>query len=301
MFGRFESNATALFEPPHQAAVANRPLTKRRRGNAEQLGSGPNLIQEVASGCHPSFLMGFSLSVNRHEPHCLVSGNALVEVMAENWRTKLRRTIEERGTNMKAVSLASGLGETAVFDILSKGKDPTLTTLAAIVKHLQLSYDELLGNTVPAAQPNTAPVIGETAAGQWLEPDAWDEAKYPPVPFVPDRYGDLTQSAYRVVGPSMNLKIPDGAFVITVQYWEVRNQPQDGDIVVVERRRDGGLIERTLKEVVIRANQIELTPRSSDERFKEPIIIPRSKPQTNDPLEVEIVALVIGSYTPIGR
>ena len=101
----------------------------------------------------------------------------------------------------------------------------------------------------------------------------------------------------------MNLKnIHDGTFVITVRYWEVRNQPQDGDTVVVERRRDGGLIERTLKEVVIRADRIELTPRSSDDRFKEPIVIPRNlNSHPSEPLEIEIVALVIGTYAPIGR
>jgi len=124
----------------------------------------------------------------------------------------------------------------------------------------------------------------------------------PPVPFVPTRYAELEQRAYRVVGPSMNMRaIHDGTFVITVRYWEVRTQPQDGDIVVVERRRDGGLVERTLKEVVIRPGQIELTPRSSDDRFKEPIVIPRHlDANPSEPLEVEIIALVIGCYSPIG-
>lgn len=153
----------------------------------------------------------------------------------------------------------------------------------------------------PAKSPKSVPVVGETAAGLWLEPDSWDEAKYPPVPFVPTRYADLEQHAYRVIGPSMNLRgIHDGSFVITVSYWQVRNQPQDGDTVVVERRRDGGLIERTLKEVVVRPDRIELMPRSSDERFKEPLVIARNTSlRTEEHVEIEIVALVIGCYTPI--
>jgi SOS-response transcriptional repressor LexA len=218
-----------------------------------------------------------------------------------DWRSKLRKVIEDRGLDMKSVSLGSGLNAAGVQQILG-GKDPRASTLLRILEHLQLSFDELMTGAVPSIKPKSVAVVGETAAGQWLEPDSWDEAKYPPVPFVPTRYAELEQRAYRVVGPSMNLHgIHDGTFVITVRYWEVRTQPQDGDVVVVERRRDGGLVERTLKEVVIRPEHIELTSRSSDDRFKEPIVIPRHLSESPiDPVEVEIVALVIGCYSPIG-
>jgi SOS-response transcriptional repressor LexA len=220
--------------------------------------------------------------------------------MAKTWRDRLRDVIEERKTDMKAVSLGAGLNASAVFEMLKKGKDPTITTLAKVVEHLQLSYDELMSGAIPSASPRSVPVVGETAAGLWLEPDSWDEAKYPPVPFVPTRYADLEQRAFRVVGPSMNMAgIHDGSFVITVAYWDVRTQPQDGDIVIVERRRDGGLLERTVKEVVVLPDRIELTPRSTDERFKEPLAIPRTLHRSEETLEIEIVALVIGSYTPI--
>ncbi len=223
--------------------------------------------------------------------------------MAAPWRPRLQKVIEGRNLDMKKVSLGAGLNHAAVHQILVGGKEPQATTLLKILEYLQLSFDELMTGAVPAEKPKSVPVVGETAAGLWSEPDSWDEAKYPPVPFVPTRYAELEQRAYRVVGPSMNLKgIHDGTFVITVRYWEVRNQPQDGDTVVVERRRDGGLIERTLKEIVIRSDRIELRPRSSDERFKEPMVIPRDVSRhRSEPLEIEIVALVIGSYIPIGR
>lgn len=226
----------------------------------------------------------------------------------DSWRPKLLRKIESNpNLDMKKVSLGAGLNPAAVQQMLKgakgkKPKDPQLSSFLAVLNYLEMSFDELMTGAVPVEVPKSVPVIGETAAGLWLEPDSWDEAKYPPVPFVPTRYAELEQRAYRVVGPSMNLaSIHDGTFVITVKYWEVRNQPQDGDIVVVERRRDGGLVERTLKEIVIREDRIELTPRSSDERFKDPIIIPRNlSPGDADTLQVEIVALVIGSYAPIG-
>lgn len=223
--------------------------------------------------------------------------------MTKLWRRQLARVIKDRKLDMKTVSLGAGLNAAFLQQVIVGGKDPKATSILKILNYLQMSFDELSG-VVPAKAPRVSPVIGETAAGVWLEPDSWDEAKYPPVPYVPTRYGNLEQQAYRVVGPSMNLKgIHDGTFVITVLYWEVRSQPQDGDIVIVERRRDGGLVERTIKEVVIRADRIELMPRSSDARYQEPVIIPRAARtphRTEDALEVEIVALVIGSYTPIG-
>ncbi len=221
-------------------------------------------------------------------------------VSHKSWRARLRKHIEDRGLDMKKVSIGAGLNAAAVQQIV-KGKEPKASTLLKILEYLQLSFDELMTGVAPAKSPKSVPVVGETAAGLWLEPDSWDEAKYPPVPFVPTRYADLEQHAYRVIGPSMNLRgIHDGSFVITVSYWQVRNQPQDGDTVVVERRRDGGLIERTLKEVVVRPDRIELMPRSSDERFKEPLVIARNTSlRTEEHVEIEIVALVIGCYTPI--
>jgi SOS-response transcriptional repressor LexA len=221
----------------------------------------------------------------------------------EQWRRQLARVLEQRKLDMKTVSKGAGLNAAALQQILKGGKDPQFSTVLKISRYLNLSIDELVSGVVPAKEPRSAPVIGETAAGIWLEPDSWDEAKYPAVPFVPTRYGNLGQKAYRVIGNSMNLKrIHDGSFVITVDYWEVRTQPQDGDLVIVERRRQGGLVERTLKEVVIQGDRIELTSRSSEERYRDPIVIPRNARTpftTEDALEVEIIALVVGNYTTI--
>lgn len=249
--------------------------------------------------------MGYSLFVNRLEHSCRWANPArLCAPMAERWKNNLRNVLKERGLDYKNTSIQAGLNPSMLSEILGKkDKDPSVSTLMKLVNHLKLSFDELLTGASPVKNAlKTAPVIGETAAGQWLEPDSWDEAKYPPVPFVPTRFADLEQRAYRVIGNSMNDRdIHDGAFVITVEYSKVRTQPQDGDIVVVERQRDGGLVERTIKEIVIKPDRIELTPRSTDERFRDPFIIRRDlSTNPDDPIRIEIVALVIGSYMPVG-
>lgn len=145
----------------------------------------------------------------------------------------------------------------------------------------------------------SAPVVGEVGAGLWREADIWDTAKYDDVPKTPGRFGGIPQSAYKVIGPSVDkLRIFDGDFVITVPYAEARAAPQDGDIVVVCRRH-GALSEYTVKQVEIAPGApMRLWPRSTDPRFQEPIDVP-SGDSGSESHEVSIVALVIGAYRPM--
>ncbi|MBF9234703.1 S24 family peptidase [Microvirga alba] len=153
-----------------------------------------------------------------------------------------------------------------------------------------------------------ADVVGEVAAGRWLSVDFHDEAKYEPVPFVPGRFADLPQTAYRVVGPSMDQKrIDDGDFIICVPYIAARTAPQSYDIVVVETSR-GGEIERTCKELIVGNEAYELWPRSSQPSFFHPIIIPRTPENETQPWAIDddsktvtLVALVIGRFRPFSQ
>lgn len=145
-------------------------------------------------------------------------------------------------------------------------------------------------------QLRMARVAGFVQAGLWYDGSVPPQINHEPIPYVPTRYANIEQLAYRVAGPSMNLKgINDGDFVLAVQYWQVRTAPQDGDIVIVERRRDNGEVERTVKEVVVRPQTIELTPRSTDPAYQDPIVIERNH-AAEDYAQVEIIALVIGAY-----
>jgi len=95
-----------------------------------------------------------------------------------DWRPRLRKVLKERDLDMKAVSLGAGLNAAALQQILG-GKEPKAATLLRILEYLQLSFDELMTGAVPSDKPKSVAVVGETAAGLWLEPDSWDEAKYP--------------------------------------------------------------------------------------------------------------------------
>lgn len=138
-------------------------------------------------------------------------------------------------------------------------------------------------------------VVGEVAAGVWQEVDTWDGQKYDDVPTIPGRYEHLQQVAYLVRGPSMDLeRIFDGDFVIVVAYFEARRTYEEGDIVLVTRR-NGSLIERTVKSLHLLPDGLQLTPKSSDPRFQKPIVIqPDSTGVVNS--EVEITGLVIATH-----
>lgn len=141
-------------------------------------------------------------------------------------------------------------------------------------------------------------VVGEVAAGVWQEEETWDERKYDDIPAMPGRYEHLEQVAYLVRGPSMDLeRIFDGDFVICVTYWQTRDAPQEGDIVLVTRK-NGSLTERTVKVVHVTPKCVELQPRSSDPRFQKPIVIPHDNSAPDD-MSVEITGLVIGVHRRI--
>jgi len=62
----------------------------------------------------------------------------------EDWRDRLKRIIDERGLNMKQLSLSAGLGETAVRDMLQKVTSPRIDTITAIADELGLTLTELM-------------------------------------------------------------------------------------------------------------------------------------------------------------
>ena len=221
-----------------------------------------------------------------------------------DWRDRLLQALQEKGLDMKAASLGADLNPAAVQQI-SKGNDPKTSTMLALAAAHGLSLDEILLNrpqsstASPAQRPvQLAPVVGTVAAGLWFSPDAPPQVESEPVPYVPCRYPDLEQTAYKVVGPSMNkARIEDGDFVIAVPYWDARMAPVAGDIAVIERSRDGGLVEMTVKEIEVTREAVRLIPRSTDPAYQEVLTIPRTtRADMYD--AVRIIGLVVGKFSP---
>lgn len=211
----------------------------------------------------------------------------------------VRRLRRERKLNLETVAEAAGVSVSQMSRIETGKRQARADELAALAEFFGVSVGSLYAveeHQPEKVQVRSAPVVGVVQAGLWYDASIPPQVDDEPIPYVPTRFQMHDQFAYRVAGPSMNLKgINEGDYILVVPYWHVRTSPQDGDLAVIERSRDNGETERTVKEIVVEKDVIKLTPRSSDPAYRDPIVIPRDL--NSDGYEtVEIVALVIGAY-----
>ncbi len=79
----------------------------------------------------------------------------------ETWRRRLREAVGQSGAKtMKALSLAAGLGETFVRDVLERGRVPSIENLIAISDKLDVSVGWLLEESGGDAMPVDVPLLG---------------------------------------------------------------------------------------------------------------------------------------------
>jgi SOS-response transcriptional repressor LexA len=141
------------------------------------------------------------------------------------------------------------------------------------------------------------PVLGDVQAGVWQtvveQSEPIDE-----VPIVLPGFEAAQLFALRVVGPSMNQHYPEGTIVVCCPAVEIG--VRDRDHVIVERRQNG-LVETTVKEVVQEKSGVALWPRSGDPAFQTPTRIKRGDEATDD--GIAITAVVVSSYVirPVQR
>lgn len=145
------------------------------------------------------------------------------------------------------------------------------------------------------------PIVGEVAAGAWVDPDEMDEPRVPQVFVPPDpRYSRNGQRAWVVRGHSVEKTARDGQLLVGVLVGE-DIEPKDGDLVIAERRREqGALIERTAKRLRLFRKHAELVPEYLDDALNKPLRLAAPDSQDDD-TEVRILAVVVGVYNPLRR
>lgn len=160
-----------------------------------------------------------------------------------------------------------------------------------------LTGEETGNLSKPQLPVDTLPVLGDVAAGVWVEQNGYDEP-HEFVPVVADsRFSGMKQFALKVRGESMNVLIRDGEFVICVDAIDLGRAPRKDDIVVVTRTRSAGhLRETTLKQVEVNRGKVELWPRSTDKKYQLPLIL---NDGDEDGVDVEITAYVIAVHRPM--
>jgi len=161
---------------------------------------------------------------------------------------------------------------------------------------------EMFGaDDVPATAAGAIPTRGEVAAGQWLDIDVEltpQDFEQFPISAHP-AYPYEAQFGLIVRGTSINRIARPGNVLHCVDLGIAAVEPQQDDLVILERRRaQAGLKEVTAKLISRRGRVTVLSPDSTDDRWK-PIELDPKKARDGE--EVAIVALVIGVYTPIRR
>jgi SOS-response transcriptional repressor LexA len=143
------------------------------------------------------------------------------------------------------------------------------------------------GRADPMAAARRVPVRGVVQAGAWSEVGV-EEAPHDWTFFEAQEYQRAELFALDVRGPSMNRVFPDGSRVICAQPHEAG--VRDGDFVAVRRAR-GGLVETTLKQLVVEGDEIMLYPRSTDPAHQTPLRLERAPDSQEGP---EVIGVVVG-------
>lgn len=196
------------------------------------------------------------------------------------WKENLKKVIEERGTNNRAVSLRVGSNDSLVRDIITgRTKSTTIETLEKLANELGTSASALLSGDTNSHDPvnRRYKVIGDVQAGLWSEALELPYDDQETVVFPTGLHPDADQfHVLRARGDSMERAgISDGTYLVCLDRQKFLPSPETGDIVIAQRTDGHGHYECTVKELEIRPDGSHwLWPRSDNPEHQQPIKIP---------------------------
>lgn len=195
-------------------------------------------------------------------------------------RAFLAHAVEASGLSPYALSKKAGVAPTTITRPLNDPAFKFTPKLATLQKIAEAAGIDLPAGVVTTAGPPSSvtelPLIGPVQAGAWLALDdtVQDEPRMLTAAVDP-RYPHAPQWLREVRGDSMNARgIEPGHFVHIADFGATGINLNTGMIVEVTRTRDdGSLREVTLKEVEITPQGVKLWPRSTNPRWKDPVIL----------------------------
>lgn len=230
------------------------------------------------------------------------------------------RGLRQRARMSQAEAAAAmGLGSGEAWRVYEIGKAPTIfkpgvqfrlaSAVNSTLSELLSERDRITGrlNAMPPSPANDPfrggprtelPIRDRIQAGAWLLADDTVQEFPRTFPAARDgRYPHANQWISEVVGDSMNLEgINHGDFVHCVDAVDISYYPRHGDIVEVERLRNGGSErELTLKLIEMTPTGYVLRPRSTNPRFQEPLLLNDGLNADEEDYEVRVRALVVTS------
>lgn len=214
---------------------------------------------------------------------------------------RLKELREKRYETAKEAADAFGWNEVTYRSHESGGRNIPLHTARkyAAAYGTTASYILGLNNHVPDAPPSinhviNVPLVGRVSAGSFRA-DEGLKTKGIAVPAVPRP--DIpagVQYAVEIDGPSVNLRIADGAFAVCAPLDKYPGYPKHGQLVHVVRER-AGMFEHSIKEIHYTPEGAVLMPVSSDPEHQEQVKMSHPDQDTT----VTIRGVVIGAYQPL--
>lgn len=212
---------------------------------------------------------------------------------------RLKELREKRFETAKAAADAHGWNEVTYRSHESGGRNIPMTAARKYAAAFGSTAAYILGleaggNSSPVNAVTNAPLLAIASAGAFRIDDGIELGEFT-VPAVP-RHDIPAGVQYSVLvdGPSVNKKIPDGAYAICAPFDRYPGGPQHGQLVHVVRERSG-LIEHTIKELRYERDGAKLIPVSTDKRFQDPLVLGSGE----DGEIVRIQGVVIGLYQPL--
>lgn len=219
-------------------------------------------------------------------------------------RSWLQETLTDTGLTVKQWAKRAGVAESTIHRALKEDYQYVTSsrTLSRLASAIGVAAPEANNSEPQIVGAEFLPIRYEVGAGNWQEISD-SQVFYGSGTVAPDpAYASFPQWLERVSGDSMDREYRDGELIHVVDAFALGYAPQHGDhVVLVRRRNNGAEMERTVKEVVrTPAGTFEFWPRSLNPRWREPVRLIDGVEE--DPsIEIEVAALVIGSYRPRRR
>lgn len=219
---------------------------------------------------------------------------------AESIRQWLKDTLEANPKlNVKAWAAAAKVAPSTIHRAMKDDYQfvTSSKTLSKLATAAGVAPPDATGGEAQMVGADFLPIRYDVGAGLWQE--VTDSQVFLGTGTVaPDpAYSGFPQWLERVQGDSMDEEYRQGELVHVVDAISLGYAPQHGDhVILVRRRADGAEIERTIKEVVRTREGLEFWPRSTNPRWDKPVIL--NDGYDDQSLEVEVAALVLGSYRP---
>ncbi len=231
---------------------------------------------------------------------------ATMRAMTRALVERIEERLEGLGKTAEGASREAGLSRDFIRTLQRRpDTSPKADNLGALATVLGCSVDYLLGRSELLGTPPAAPPVGEVmlpiranvGAGPWL---AVEEISDEPIGWAPahviPEYAAWPQWLERVQGDSYNRFIPNSALVHVVDTQAMGYEARHDDVVVVVRSRaQGAFIERTLKQVALTPQGIELWPRSYNEKWSAPLKLTEDL-RADEDASVQIVGKVLRAY-----